>query len=34
MLMAERYPLYFGGVVAGVPAVRTNFSGIDGSPSR
>ena len=28
MLMAERYPLYFDGIVAGAPAMRTNFSGI------
>lgn len=28
MLMAERYPMYFDGVVAGAPAMRTNFSGI------
>src|SRR5947207_15020963 len=28
MLMTERYPSYFDGVVAGAPAMRTNFSGI------
>jgi len=28
MLMAERYPMYFDGIVAGAPAMRTNFSGI------
>jgi pimeloyl-ACP methyl ester carboxylesterase len=28
MLMAERYPAYFDGIVAGSPAMRTNFSGI------
>lgn len=28
MLMAERYPTYFDGVVAGSPAMRTGFSGI------
>src|SRR5215469_16015740 len=28
MLMAERYPEYFDGIVAGAPAMRTNFSGI------
>ena len=28
MLMAERYPTYFDGIVAGAPAMRTNFSGI------
>jgi feruloyl esterase len=28
MLMAERYPTYFDGVVVGAPAMRTNFSGI------
>ncbi len=28
MLMAQRYPLYFDGVVAGAPAMRTSFSGI------
>ena len=28
MLMAERYPTYFDGIVAGSPAMRTNFSGI------
>ena len=28
MLMAQRYPTYFDGVVAGAPAMRTNFSGI------
>lgn len=28
MLMAERYPAYFDGIVAGAPAMRTNFSGI------
>ena len=28
MLMAERYPSYFDGIVAGSPAMRTGFSGI------
>ena len=28
MLMAERHPLFFDGVVVGAPAMRTNFSGI------
>src|SRR5512137_1452681 len=28
MLMAQRYPTYFDGVVVGAPAMRTNFSGI------
>ncbi len=28
MLMAQRYPLYFDGIIAGAPAMRTNFSGI------
>ncbi len=28
MLMAERYSTYFDGIVAGSPAMRTNFSGI------
>jgi feruloyl esterase len=28
MLMAQRYPLYFDGVVSGAPAMRTSFSGI------
>ncbi len=28
MLMTQRYPGYFDGVVAGAPAMRTNFSGI------
>ena len=28
MLMAQRYPLHFDGVVAGAPAMRTSFSGI------
>jgi feruloyl esterase len=28
MLMAERYPMYFDGIVAGAPAMRTSFSGI------
>jgi feruloyl esterase len=28
MLMAQRYPTYFDGVVAGAPAMRTHFSGI------
>ena len=28
MLMAERYPTYFDGIVAGAPAMRTSFSGI------
>lgn len=28
MLMAERYPTYFDGIVAGSPAMRTSFSGI------
>jgi hypothetical protein len=30
MLMAQRYPTYFDGIVAGAPAMRTNFSGIGG----
>jgi len=28
MLMAERYPAYFDGIVVGAPAMRTSFSGI------
>jgi feruloyl esterase len=28
MLMAQRYPIYFDGVVAGAPAMRTTFSNI------
>ena len=28
MLMAQRYPLYFDGVISGAPAMRTSFSGI------
>jgi hypothetical protein len=28
MLMTERYPTYFDGVVAGAPAMRTGFSGL------
>jgi feruloyl esterase len=28
MLMAERYPTYFDGIVVGAPAMRTTFSGI------
>jgi hypothetical protein len=28
MLMAQRYPTYFDGVVSGAPAMRTGFSGI------
>jgi len=28
MLMAQRYPTYFDGIVSGAPAMRTNFSGI------
>ena len=28
MLMAQRYPTYFDGVVVGAPAMRTSFSGI------
>ena len=28
MLMVQRYPRYFDGVVAGAPAMRTSFSGI------
>jgi feruloyl esterase len=28
MLMVQRYPTYFDGVIAGAPAMRTNFSGI------
>ena len=28
MLMTQRYPTYFDGVVVGAPAMRTNFSGI------
>ena len=27
MLMAQRYPAYFDGIVAGAPAMRTSFSG-------
>ena len=30
MLMAQRNPTYFDGIVAGAPAMRTNFSGIGG----
>ena len=30
MLMAQRHPTYFDGIVAGAPAMRTNFSGIGG----
>jgi len=30
MLMSQRYPTYFDGIVAGAPAMRTNFSGIGG----
>jgi hypothetical protein len=28
MLMVQRYPTYFDGVIVGAPAMRTNFSGI------
>ncbi len=28
MLMAQRYPLYFDGIISGAPAMRTSFSGI------
>jgi hypothetical protein len=28
MLMAERYPAYFDGIIAGAPAMRTSYSGI------
>jgi feruloyl esterase len=28
MLMAERYPTYFDGIISGAPAMRTAFSGI------
>ena len=28
MLMAQRYPTYFDGIVAGAPAMRTHYSGI------
>jgi hypothetical protein len=28
MLMAQRYPSYFDGIVVGAPAMRTNYSGI------
>jgi len=28
MLMTQRYPMYFDGVISGAPAMRTNFSGI------
>ena len=28
MLMAERHPMFFDGIVAGAPAMRTNYSGI------
>jgi len=28
MLMAQRYPTYFDGVISGAPAMRTGFSGI------
>jgi feruloyl esterase len=28
MLMAQRYPTYFDGIVVGAPAMQTNFSGI------
>ena len=28
MMMAQRYPTYFDGIVSGAPAMRTNFSGI------
>jgi hypothetical protein len=28
MLMTERYPLFFDGVIAGAPAMRTSYSGI------
>ncbi|HZM94162.1 MAG TPA: tannase/feruloyl esterase family alpha/beta hydrolase [Vicinamibacterales bacterium] len=28
MLMAQRHPMYFDGIISGAPAMRTNFSGI------
>ena len=28
MLMSQRYPLYFDGIVAGSPAQRTGYSGL------
>ena len=28
MLMSQRFPSYFDGIIAGAPAMRTNFSGI------
>jgi len=28
MLMAQRHPTYFDGIISGAPAMRTNFSGI------
>jgi feruloyl esterase len=28
MVMAQRHPTYFDGIIAGAPAMRTNFSGI------
>jgi hypothetical protein len=30
MIMSQRHPTYFDGIVAGAPAMRTNFSGIGG----
>jgi hypothetical protein len=30
MLMSQRHPTYFDGIIAGAPAMRTNFSGIGG----
>ena len=30
MIMSQRHPSYFDGIVAGAPAMRTNFSGIGG----
>jgi feruloyl esterase len=29
MLMAQRYPLYFDGIVAGAPAMRTGHSNLE-----
>jgi feruloyl esterase len=28
MLMSQRYPMYFDGIVAGSPAQRTGYSGL------
>jgi hypothetical protein len=30
MLLSQRHPTYFDGIIAGAPAMRTNFSGIGG----